>query len=98
MTFGLKNAGATYQRAMNYTFHDLIGYLVEVYINDVVVKSKKRDNHLVDLSTILDRTRKHGLRMNPKKSAFGVGSSQFLGFLVHECDIELGMKSTNAVK
>ena len=40
MTFGLKNAGATYQRAMNYIFHDLIGKLVEIYIDDVVVKSK----------------------------------------------------------
>jgi hypothetical protein len=39
MTFGLKNAGATYQRAMNYIYHDLIGKLVEIYINDVVIKS-----------------------------------------------------------
>ncbi|KAK1627367.1 hypothetical protein QYE76_001682 [Lolium multiflorum] len=49
MTFGLKNAGATYQRAMNYIFHDLIGKLVEIYIDDVVVKSVSMEGHLDDL-------------------------------------------------
>ena len=49
MTFGLKNAGATYQRAMNYTFHKLISRIVEIYINDVVVKSKGYKEHLADL-------------------------------------------------
>ncbi|KAK1681814.1 hypothetical protein QYE76_042662 [Lolium multiflorum] len=77
MTFGLKNAGATYQRAMNYIFHDLIGKLVEIYIDDVVVKSVSVDGHLEDLRHVLDRTRKFGLRMNPKKCAFGVTAGQF---------------------
>ncbi|KAK1696972.1 hypothetical protein QYE76_013669 [Lolium multiflorum] len=54
MTFGLKNAGATYQRAMNYIFHDLIGKLVEIYIDDVVVKSVSVEGHLEDLRRILD--------------------------------------------
>jgi hypothetical protein len=49
MTFGLKNAGATYRRAMNYIFHDLIGKLVEIYIDDVVVKSTSVEGHLEDL-------------------------------------------------
>jgi hypothetical protein len=49
MTFGLKNAGTTYQRAMNYIFHELIGKLVEIYINDVVVKSASVEGHLEDL-------------------------------------------------
>ncbi|KAK1618159.1 hypothetical protein QYE76_023676 [Lolium multiflorum] len=77
MTFGLKNAGATYQRAMNYIFHDLIGKLVEIYIDDVVVKSVSVDGHLEDLRHVLDRTRKFGLRMNPKKCAFGVTASSW---------------------
>ncbi|KAK1611631.1 hypothetical protein QYE76_035304 [Lolium multiflorum] len=98
MTFGLKNAGATYQRAMNYIFHDLIGKLVEIYIDDVVVKSVSMDGHLDDLRRILDRTRKFGLRMNPKKCAFGVTAGQFLGFLVHERGIEIGLKSQEAVR
>ncbi|KAK1608930.1 hypothetical protein QYE76_032603 [Lolium multiflorum] len=98
MTFGLKNAGATYQRAMNYIFHDLIGKLVEIYIDDVVVKSVSVDGHLEDLRHVLDRTRKFGLRMNPKKCAFGVTAGQFLGFLVHERGIEIGLKSQEAVR
>src|ERR1041384_7588642 len=53
MTFGLKNTGATYQRAMNYIFHDLIGKLVEVYIDDVVVKSTAPEDHLADLKKVL---------------------------------------------
>ncbi|KAK1621182.1 hypothetical protein QYE76_026699 [Lolium multiflorum] len=98
MTFGLKNAGATYQRAMNYIFHDLIGKLVEIYIDDVVVKSVSMEGHLDDLRRILDRTRKFGLRMNPKKCAFGVTAGQFLGFLVHEQGIDIGLKSQEAVR
>jgi hypothetical protein len=54
MTFGLKNAGATYQRAMNYIFHDLIGKLVEIYIDDVVVKSTSVEGHLEDLRQVLE--------------------------------------------
>jgi hypothetical protein len=84
MIFGLKNAGATYQRAMDYIFHDLIGKLVEIYIDDVVVKSASVEGHLEDLRQVLEWTRRFGLRMNPKKCAFGVSASQFLGFLVHE--------------
>ena len=98
MTFGLKNAGATYQRAMNYIFHDLIGKLVEIYIDDVVVKSTSAGGHLEDLRKVLERTRKFGLKMNPKKCAFGVSAGQFLGFLVHERGIEIGLKSQEVVK
>jgi hypothetical protein len=54
MTFGLKNAGATYQRAMNYIFHDLIGKLVEIYIDDVVVKSASVEGYLEDLQQVLE--------------------------------------------
>jgi hypothetical protein len=61
MTFGLKNAGATYQRAMNYIFHDLIGKLVEIYIDDIMVKSVLVEGHLGDLRQVLERTRSSGL-------------------------------------
>jgi hypothetical protein len=54
MTFGLKNAGATYQRAMNYIFHDLISKLVEIYIDDNVVKSVSIEGHLGDLRQVLE--------------------------------------------
>ncbi|KAK1670463.1 hypothetical protein QYE76_058622 [Lolium multiflorum] len=95
MTFGLKNAGATYQRAMNYIFHDLIGKLVEIYIDDVVVKSVSTEGHLDDFARP-GPTRKFGLRMNPKKCA-GVTAGQFLG-LVHERGVEIGLKSQEAVR
>ena len=84
MTFGLKNARATYQRAMNYIFHEIIGKIVEIYIDDVVVKSKGYQEYLADLRKGLERTRRHGLKMNPNKCAFGVSAGQFLGFIVHE--------------
>ena len=87
-----------FRSAMNYIFHDLIASLVEVYIDDVVVKSKTAEGHLEDLKRVLERTRKFGLRMNPKKCAFGVTAGQFLGFLVHERGIEIGLKSQEAVK
>jgi hypothetical protein len=93
MTFGWKNACATYQHAMNYIFYDLIGKLVEIYIDDIVVKSASVEGHLGDVRQVLERTRRFGLKMNPKKCAFGVSAGQFLGFLVHERGIEIGLKS-----
>jgi len=97
MTFGLKNASATYQRAMNYILQELIGKIVEIYIDDVVVKSKGYQEHLKDLKETLMCARKNGLRMNPHQCAFGVSAGQFLGFMVHEKGIEVGQKSFKAI-
>jgi hypothetical protein len=88
MTFCLRNAGATYQRAMNYIFHKLINRIVEIYIDYVVVKLKEYKEHLADLLEALECTRQHGLKMNPNKCAFEV-FGQFLGFMVHERGIEV---------
>ena len=57
ISFGLKNAGATYQRAMNFIFHEFIGKLVEIYIDDVVFKSRDFTKHLADLRKVLECTR-----------------------------------------
>ena len=84
ITFGLKNAGATYQRAMNYIFHELTGRIVEIYIDDVVMKFEGYKEHLANLWETLECTRKLRLKMNPNKCAFGVSAGQFLGFMVHE--------------
>ena len=89
MTFGLKNAGATYQRAMNLFFHDLLGVILEVYIDDVVVKSDGELSHLVVLRLVFERMRKYGLKMNPLKCAFGVSAGRFLGFVIHQNGIEI---------
>jgi hypothetical protein len=67
MTFGLKNADATYQRAMNLIFHDLFRVLMDVYINDMVVKSVGFEEHMTDLKLSLERMKKYGLQMNPLK-------------------------------
>jgi hypothetical protein len=77
MTFGLKNAGATYQRAMNLIFHDLLGIILEIYIEDVVVKSDSMDNLLADLHLALERMCQYRLKMNSLKCAFGVSAGKF---------------------
>jgi hypothetical protein len=82
---------------MNYIFHELIGKVVEIYIDDVVIKSLSHDTHLEDVKRTLECTRKHGLKMNPNKCAFGVSAGEFLGFLVHEGGIEVGKKSMKAI-
>jgi hypothetical protein len=72
MTFGLKNASTTYPRAINLIFYNLIGIILEVYIDDVVVKSDSMDGHLANLLLALERMRRYGLKMNPQKCVFGV--------------------------
>ena len=98
MTFGLKNAGATYQRAMNLIFHDLLGVILEVYIDDIVIKSAGLDHHLADLRLALERMRRYGLKMNPLKCAFGVSAGKFLGFIIHEKGIEVDPKRIKAMR
>jgi hypothetical protein len=70
---------------------------VEIYIDDVVIKSLDHESHLDDVKKTLECTRKHGLKMNPNKCAFGVSARKFLGFLVHEGGIEVGKKSMKAI-
>ncbi|KAM2945659.1 hypothetical protein COP2_028548 [Malus domestica] len=97
MPFGLKNAGATYQRAMNTIFHDLIGTIIEVYIDDVVIKSKRRQSHLNDLQQAFLRMRQHNLKMNLAKCTFGVSTGNFLGFLVHHRGIEVNENKAHVI-
>ncbi|GKV34835.1 hypothetical protein SLEP1_g43177 [Rubroshorea leprosula] len=97
MPFGLKNVGATYQRAMNAIFHDMIGRFMEIYIDDVVVKSNEDEEHLEHLKLAFERMRKHGLKMNPLKCAFGVSAGNFLGYLVHERGLEVDQNKARAV-
>jgi hypothetical protein len=82
--FWFKNADATYQRVMNLIFHDLLGIILEVYIDDVIVKLDSMDGHLADLRLALERMRRYGLKMNPLKCAFGVSADKFLGFIIYE--------------
>jgi hypothetical protein len=96
LTFGLKIAGATYRRAMNLIFHDLLG-IVEVYVNDIVVKLVGDDSHLADLRLAFEKMCQYKLKINPLKCAFGVSSRKFLGFIVHEKGIEIDPKKIEAI-
>jgi hypothetical protein len=98
MTFGLKNVGATYQRAMNLIFHDLLGVLIEVYIDNKVIKSVGFKEHMANLRISLERMKKYGLRMNPMKCAFGVSVGRFLGFVVHQHEIQIDTKKVESIQ
>lgn len=95
--FWLKNTRTTYQQAINYIFHDMNGKFMEVYIDDIVVKSPDFDNHLLDLEKWFLRMRKHQLKMNPLKCVFGVSVGNFLGFLVHHRRIEINQNKAKAI-
>uniref|UniRef100_A0A2N9FDW4 RNA-directed DNA polymerase n=1 Tax=Fagus sylvatica TaxID=28930 RepID=A0A2N9FDW4_FAGSY len=97
MPFGLKNAGATYQRTMTAMFHDMMHKEIEDYVDDIVVKSKKREDHLGILRKVFDRCRLYKLKMNPLKCAFGVSAGKFLGFLVHNRGIDVDPAKASAI-
>jgi len=97
MPFGLKNAKATYQRAVNSMFHDFIEKFMQIYIDDIVVKSSSEDDHLNHLRQSFERMRQYGLNMNPLKCAFGVFAGDFLGFVVHKKGIEVNQNKTKAI-
>ncbi|XP_041000589.1 uncharacterized protein K02A2.6-like [Juglans microcarpa x Juglans regia] len=82
MPFGLKHAGATYQRLVNRMFKNQIGRNMEVYVDDLRVKSKKSEQHLDDLQEAFVVLRKYKMKLNPQKCAFGVELGKFLGFMV----------------
>jgi len=84
MPFGLKNAGATYMRAMTTVFHDMIHKEIEVYVDDVIIKSKHQADHVGDLRKFFLRLRRYNLKLNPAKCAFGVPSGKLLGFIVSQ--------------
>jgi hypothetical protein len=98
MTFGLKNASATYQRAMNLIFQELLENNVEVYIDDIVVKLAEFSSHIADLCKAFDKMHRYGLKMNPRKCAFGVSSDKFLGFIIHEHGIEIDLNRIKSIR
>ena len=89
MSFGSKNVGSTYQRMMTRMFEPQLGKSIEVYIDDMVVKSKVVSEHVEDLRVIFDILRKHKLRLSASKFSFGVGIGKFLGYMVTHRGIEV---------
>ena len=97
MPFGLKNAGSTYQRMMTKTFEPQLGRNVEVYIDDMVVKSKLVSEHVGDLTSIFEILREHKLHLNASKCSFGVGLGKFLGYMVTHRGIEVNLDQIKAI-
>ncbi|KAL0402299.1 UNVERIFIED_CONTAM: Polyprotein P3 [Sesamum latifolium] len=89
MPFGLKNAGATYQRLVNKVFKHMIGRNMEVYIDDMLVKSHDKESHIQDLQECFEVIRHLGMKLNPSKCTFGVRGGKFLGYLISHRGIEV---------
>ena len=97
MPFGLKNARSTYQRMMTRMFEPQLDKNIEVYIDDVVVKSKVVSEHVRDLEDIFEILRRHKLRLNASKCSFGVGSGKFLSYMITYRGIEVSPDQIRAV-
>ena len=82
MPFRVKNVGATYQRLVNKMFNKQIGRNMEVYVDDMLVKSREELAHLDDLRETFITLKQYQMKLNPSKCVFGVVSSKFLGFMV----------------
>eukprot|EP00253_Pinus_taeda_P036025 PITA_36025 len=87
--FGLINAGATFQRAMDIAFKGLVNKSVVIYLDDIIVYSKKRSDHLKDLKQIFQRCLRYGISLNPKKSFFALSEGKLLGFIVSKSGIHI---------
>ncbi|KAM1623858.1 hypothetical protein PS1_022275 [Malus domestica] len=84
MPFGLKNAGATYQRLVNSMFAEQIGKGMEVYVDDMLVNSKYANQHITNLSKTFTILKRYRMRLNPNKCAFDVGFGKFLSFMINQ--------------
>nr|XP_027090572.1 uncharacterized protein LOC113711616 [Coffea arabica] len=98
MPFGLKNAGATYQRLVNQAFKSQIGRMVEAYVDDILLKSRTTSTFLADLKEVLEVFRKTRIMLNPKKCVLGVTSGKFLGYLVSRRGIEANPDKVKAIQ
>ena len=97
MPFRLKNVGSTYQRIMTRMFESLLGKNIEIYIDDMVVKSKRVSEHLGDLRVTFETLRNYKLRLNASKCSFGVGLGNFLGYMVTHRGIEVNPDQIKAI-
>ena len=97
MPFGLKNVGATYQRLVNQMFNKQIGRNMEVYVDNMLVKSKEKKDHLDDLKKTFNTLRPYSMKLNPSKCAFGVSSKKFLSFMVSQKGIKANPEKVRAI-
>ncbi|GAA0150508.1 hypothetical protein LIER_09435 [Lithospermum erythrorhizon] len=80
--FGLKNAGSTYQRMVNHIFKEHIGRNMKIYVDDMLVKSRRRDERLGNFTETVSQLKVFRLSINPEKCSFGVTSRKFLSFMI----------------
>ena len=97
MPFGLKNVGATYQRLVTKMFRPLLRSTMDVYIDDMLVKSKQRPDHAAHLQQTFDLLREYDMKLNPLKCTFGVSVGRFLGFMVTQRGIEANPEQLKAI-
>ena len=97
MLFGLKNAGVTYQRLVNKMFADYLGDTIEVYIDDMLVKSLLAEQHLDHLRQAFKVLQKYNMKLNPTKCSFGVAVGKFLGYMVTQRGIEANLNQIRSV-
>ena len=97
MPFSMKNAGSTYQRMMTKMFEPQLGRSIEVYIDDMVVKSKIVFEHVENLTNIFEILRKHKLHLIASKCLFGVGLGKFLGYMVTHQGIKVNLDQIKAI-
>ena len=89
MHFGLLNAGDTFQRAMDFSFKELIGKIIEIYQDNLTIFSKERSDHISHLRQVFIRCRKYGICLNPAKSIFGVDEGKLLGHIISKDGVKV---------
>ena len=97
MPFGLKSAQATYQRCVQNCLHNQIGRNVHAYVDDIVVKSRKKETLIEDLMETFDNLQVYKMMLNPAKCVFGVPAGKLLGFLVSNRGIEANPEKIKAI-
>ena len=97
MTFRLNNAGATYLRMATALLHDMMHNEVKVYMDDMIVKYKDREGHIINLRKFFERIKEYRLRLNPQKCTFGVTVGKLLSFLVSDRGIEVDPPKIKAI-
>jgi hypothetical protein len=98
MAFRLKNGGATYQKCVHTVLEGQIGWNIEAYIDDIVVKSEKHGDLLDDLKETFNNLRKFKMMFDPKKCVFGMSSGKLLGYMVSSSGIDVNLKKVEAIK
>jgi hypothetical protein len=98
MSFGLMNAGASFQREMDFAFRDLIQKIIEIYQDDLTIMSKDRKDHLSHLRIVFERCNKYGISLNPKKSVFGIDEGKLLGHVASQGGVSIDPKRVQSIK